>query len=404
MTPASRPASGFDAIRGYTRLVFDGVERITSLVEAMHHNIARLPLPLQRLAEAPAPGITGFVYASIRGTTLLVRDGVDTALGLVKPLLPVIGESAATAAWRAAVNGVLGDHLAASANPLAISMCFRHAGRALPLERKALAAAMPEASGKLLVAVHGLCMHDLHWTRTGHSHACALGRDLGFSVVHLHYNSGRRISDNGREFAALLEQLVDQWPVKVESLTVLAHSMGGLLTRSACHYAQMGDLRWPQLLRQIAFLGTPHHGAPLERRGNQLQLLVGISPYTAPLARLGMLRSAGVTDLRYGNLLDEDGQHCDRFAPGDDCRVPVPLPAGVKVFAAAASLGQREGDLKDRWLGDGLVPMDSALGRHRDPTRHLSIPTAQHWLGFGMSHWDLLSDRTLYAQLRTWLE
>ncbi len=169
--------------------------------------------------------------------------------------------------------------------------------------------------GRLLVLVHGLCMNDLQWRRNGHDHGAALAHDGGWQPLYLHYNSGRHASTNGREFADLLETLVAQWPVPVEELVVLAHSMGGLVARSACQHAELSQQRWLKHLRKIVFLGTPHHGAPLERHGHGLQRLVGISPYTAPLARLGMIRSAGITDLRHGNVLDQDWWEQDPLRP-----------------------------------------------------------------------------------------
>jgi hypothetical protein len=53
-----------------------------------------------------------------------------------------------------------------------------------------------------------------------------------------------------------------------------------------------------------------------------VDLILGVSAYTAPLARLGKIRSAGITDLRYGNLVDEDWAGRDRFAGGGDRRNP----------------------------------------------------------------------------------
>lgn len=402
-TPVSDSNPSYTLVRGLTRLGFDSVEHMTSLVEAMHHNIARAPLPFAKVDEMPAPGITGLVYRSVRGVTALLRGGMDSMLDLAQPLMPATTSTPAHEAWRAAINGVLGDHLADSGNALAIPMRLRHQGQALDLERAALATALPKASNKLLVVIHGLCMNDLQWTRNGHNHAEALARDLGYTPVYLHYNSGRHISTNGRELAGLLQQLVEQWPVRLESLTLLTHSMGGLLARSACHYARLANHGWLSQLRKLVFLGTPHHGAPLERHGQKLHLFFGISPYIAPLGRLGMIRSAGVTDLRFGNLLDDDWQQVDRFAPGEDPRCIVPLPEGVQVFAAAASLGMQARDRKDRWLADGLVPLYSALGDHRDPARHLGIPSERQWVGHAMSHWDLLDSPALYAQLRGWL-
>lgn len=55
-------------------------------------------------------------------------------------------------------------------NPLAISMHLRRNGDALDLTREALAAAIPQPGGKLLILAHGLCMNDLQWLRDGHDH------------------------------------------------------------------------------------------------------------------------------------------------------------------------------------------------------------------------------------------
>jgi hypothetical protein len=131
--------------------------------------------------------------------------------------------------------------------------------------------------------------------------------------------------------------------------------------------------------------------------------VLGATPYVAPFTRLGKLRSAGITDLRHGNLLDEDWVGRDRFARGADRRQPVPLPEGVRCFAAAASLSTPGGALADRVLGDGLVPLDSALGRHADPLRTLAFAQDRQWVGEGMGHLELLNRPEVYAQLKRWL-
>jgi pimeloyl-ACP methyl ester carboxylesterase len=395
----ARPHLHASDLRGAARLVVDAVVQTTSLVEGMHLNISRAPWPLGPGLEGRTGGITGLVYRSIRDITGLVGTSIDTLLAPLTELLAAPGSSKERETVVAALNGVLGDHLEASGNPLAIRMSLRRDGRPLRLERAALAAQVPDAGGRLLVLVHGLCMNDLQWLRQGHDHGAALERDFGGNVLYLHYNSGRHVSANGREFAQLLETLLREWPVAVTELSLLGHSMGGLVARSACHYAQQAGQTWPARLRRMVFLGTPHHGAPLERHGNKLQTFVAnLSPYVAPLARLGMLRSAGVTDLRHGNLLDEDWHDHGRFDRADDRRAVVPLPP-VPCYAVAATLGRERGDAQDRWLADGLVPVWSALGEHRDPARDLGIAAARRWVGYGMNHWDLLSRPEVYAEI-----
>jgi PGAP1-like protein len=298
---------------------------------------------------------------------------------------------------------VLGDYLAATANPLATPMSLRCSGRPLAPQPDALAASLPGVGGRLLVLVHGLCMNDLQWRRKGHDHGQALARDHGYSPVYLRYNSGLHVSINGHALAAMLEQLVAAWPRPIERLVLLGHSMGGLLLRSALHQGAMAGHAWPARVGDLVCLGTPHHGAPLERAGHWVDLLLGATPYAAPFARLGKVRSAGITDLRHGLLLDEDWVGRDRFERGADRRQAVPLPAHVRCWAVAATLGERSGDLKDRLLGDGLVPLDSALGRHPDPRRTLAFTEERQWVGHGMNHMDLLNRAEVYAQLRRWL-
>ena len=161
--------------------------------------------------------------------------------------------------------------------------------------------------------------------------------------------------------------------------------------------------RWLPALSKLVFLGTPHHGAPLERGGRLVDSLLGISPYVAPFARLGRARSAGITDLRFGNLHDADWQHRDRHAQKHDDRMPTPLPEGVAVYVVAATTADKASGLRSSVLGDGLVPLASALGEHRDPRHALRVPERQRLVVTSASHWDLLSRADVYETLRDWL-
>ena len=186
-------------------------------------------------------------------------------------------------------------------------------------------------------------------------------------------------------------------------LVFIGHSMGGLVARSACHYGAAASHAWLRRLDKLVFLGTPHHGAPLERGGNWVDILLGVSPYVAPFSRLGKIRSAGITDLRFGNLVDEDWEGRDRFARSGDLRRIVPLPEGVACYAIAATIGKRVGDFPDRVIGDGIVPLESALGRHAKSELSLPIPASREWIGYGINHLDLLNHPEVYAQIRGWL-
>jgi pimeloyl-ACP methyl ester carboxylesterase len=402
-----RPRVANHDLRGVARLATDATAGLTDLVEALHERVARIPGFGTPKLDGRTGGLTGLVYKTIRGVTRVAGGSIEALLGLLAPALNPAADSDGPSPERealvAALNGVLGDYLTATANPLAIPMSVRCGGRALELDAAALAARLPAAGPRLLVLLHGLCMSDLQWQRAGHDHGAALARECGYSAVYLHYNSGLHVSINGHALAQQLERLLEAWPVPVERLVLLGHSMGGLLARSALHYGTQAGQRWPARVADLVCLGTPHHGAPLERAGHWVDVLLGATPYTAPFARLGKLRSAGITDLRHGNLVDEDWVGRDRFARGADRRQHLPLPDSARCYAIAASIGAQTGDLKDRLLGDGLVPLDSALGRHKDAARTLAFAEHRQWIGYGMNHLDLLARPEVFAQLRQWL-
>lgn len=401
--PMTGPATPGSDLRGFSRLGFDAVDGLIGLVEAMHATIVRRVSPLPSRPGDRTSGITGLVYRSIRGVTNLAGTGADAALGLLGPALATKETSPRREAARAALNGILGDHLVATGNPLAIPMRLRHDRKPLDLQRDNLAASLSPVSGRLLIMVHGLCLNDRQWNWDGHDHGAALARDLGCTTVYLHYNTGLHISMNGRALAGLLEQLVAQWPVPVNELAIIGHSMGGLVARSACYYGAEAGHGWLRHLRKLIFLGTPHHGAPMERGGQWLHLALGKSPYTAAFTRLGQIRSAGITDLRYGNLLDRDWQDKNRFEHIGDSREAVPLPEGVRCYAIGATRATQLGSLRDQLLGDGLVPLRSALGEHNAPERDLAIPRDRRWIARAKSHFDLLSDQDVYERMKEWL-
>ncbi len=372
-------------LHGFARLGVDATAGVTDLVEAIHAAILRSDLTLRSTSPERTTGITRLVYRSIRGVTGLTGGMIDTVLA--QRSITHQRSSTQREAIVAALNGVLGDHLAATANPLAIPMRVHHAGKPLTLRTDALADAIPDAGSKLVVLVHGLCMNDLQWTRDGHDHGRMLAETLGYTPLYLNYNTGLSIANNGRHFAEQLETLFEQWPAAVDEIALIGHSMGGLLARSACQHAETLGHTWPSALRHLVCMGSPHHGAPLERGGNWIDLVLGATPFAAPLARIGKIRSAGITDLRHGH---------DRAA--------VPLPKGVRSYAIAATTGQRRGDLRDRWIGDGLVPVASALGHHPDPDRAVGFVKSRQWVGYDMNHLDLLSHPDVADRLLRWLK
>lgn len=391
-----------DDVRGAVRLAADATGSVTRIVESMHATIASGSLPFGVAAKPQARGIAGLVYRGVREVSGHVGLGIDGVLGALSLLVADAASTAQREAVVAALNGVLGDHLEASGNPLAIRMGFRVDGRALPLQPQPVADALAQPRDRLLIAVHGLCMNDLQWCWNGMSLPQLLAEDLGSSLVFLHYNTGRHIWRNGEDFAECLQQLVDAWPVPLREIRIIGHSMGGLVTRAACAVAERQAHGWRALLSDAVFLGSPHHGSPLERHGHRLQSVLSFSPYVAPLATLGRLRSAGITDLRHGSISEADAQRGDRFSELSP-PLHVPLPQGVRCYAIAATT-RTAAAAASHAGSDGLVPVASALGEHPQPERRLDFGPGRRWVGHGMNHWDVLADARVLAQLRRWLD
>ena len=369
---ANLTRSTVEDIRGAVRIAVDAAVGVTGIVESMHRTIQQGAPPLGPAVTERTRGITGFVYRRVRGTMGLVGQGLDLALRLAADRLQPAPASAGRDIWRSRINGLWGDHLALTGNPLALPMTLTPGG---PPTRR------------LLILVHGLCMSDRDWCRDGHDHGQRLAELLGATPVRVQYNSGRRVCHNGSELASRLETLLAQWPGPVDDVTLIGHSMGGLVLRSALHFGRSGQHRWADQVSRIVFLGTPHFGAPLERGGYRLDATLATSPYLVPFTRIGRVRSAGITDLRHG-AITEDGEI-------------QPLPRSIASFAVAARLSARPTRLSESLIGDGLVPVDSALGRH--PEYDLGIPETGQWIGEGMNHFHLLSHPEVYKQLERWL-
>jgi hypothetical protein len=431
-------------LRGTVHLAFDAVEGVTHIAEAMYRNIAAAPMPLGASPVGPAKGIAGFVHESIRRVNGASRHVTDRAL---EPVSRHIDRAWPPGPHReaaiAALNGVCGDHLERSGNPLALSMrlrvflppvpgadseneasvdaeapagsqerhlpfahLFETKKRPVEIHPRPSALAEPgfRPGGRLLILAHGLCMNDRAWTAHQHNHGQMLADAHGYTPVYVLYNSGRHISTNGRELSAQLAGLIDAWPVPVESITMVGFSMGGLVTRSALRIAQQEGEPWLSRVDKVAYVGTPHHGAVMERGGYWLQKSATYSPYTAPLSALGRIRSDGITDLRHGNVQDDDWRHHDAHEDHADHRRPTPLASGIEHYAIASTLSKQSGDRIGRLLGDGLVHPSSGTGRHRRPEFDLAFADGHTRIIYGTGHLAMLHDPRVAQQLGQWLK
>lgn len=379
-------------LRGGVRLAADGFFGVLDAAQAVHQAVLDTAAPLNPLAPL-LDRSTRWVYAGVRGVGRAAALAADHALALATRLagmpLPEFTDAPGQLAWVSALNGALGDHLERSANPLALDMRFCLDGQPLPLHAEALRTALPPTE-RLVLFVHGLGMNDRQWRRpSGADFPVQLRAELGCSTLALRYNTGRAIACNGAELSWRLQQLLDAHPAPPRDLVLIGHSMGGLVCRSALAQAQAQGLDWPRCVSALICLGSPHGGAPLERYGEALARQLRRSRYTRAFARLADARSAGVKDLRHGRYLPDDH--------------PAAAETGVPCFLIAAALGHAADDARTRLLGDGVVPLDSALGRHADAARSLRVPAARRRVFFGTGHMDLLSHAGVYAQVRDWL-
>ena len=333
-------------------------------------------------------------------TRAVVRAGAQAASAAQSPNSPSIERTPAGRAVVSALNGAFGDTLERNGNALALGMTFRQGDRDLELERTALARAYPNAKPRIAVFVHGLCETDDAWKLGAGRHVPYGHRmeiELGYTPVYLRYNSGRHISENGRELAALLERLVANWHEPVHEVVLIGHSVGGLVARSACHYG--AGTTCVDKVRHVFTLGTPHRGAPLEQAANAASVALARLPETRPLARAMNLRSAGIKDLRYGYLTDECwmDQDCDAFLRNTSREIP--FPPTTRHYFICATLTREADAPAGRIIGDLLVLQPSAWA-HEGRGRRMRFPIEHyHHLG-GANHFDLLNHPAIYAQMR----
>jgi triacylglycerol lipase len=305
------------------------------------------------------------------------------------------------------LNAVLGDYLRERANGLEIRMGLYHRNEPLACDRRAIAQAHPDATGRLCVLVHGLGHNERIWrfpgTRTA-SYGSLLRKDLAYTPFYVRYNTGLHVSENGDALARLLDTLVEHHPVEVREIAIVGHSMGGLVARSACHAGVRERHHWVDRVTRVFYIGCPHLGAPMEKLGNVVAWVLRAigNPYTKLVSDVGNLRSSGIKDLRYGNLVPRHWEGLDPDALLQDHHSPVPLLPGIAHYALVGTLAASERHVITQLLGDGLVRVPSAAGRSDREDRALRFPQENVRVFPGVHHRRLAHDRRVYSQIRAW--
>jgi pimeloyl-ACP methyl ester carboxylesterase len=406
-----------DEATAVSRLAGIVVDGGTTRIHELHGGIAGRAFagvgPMARPVQAIHDGVASFTYRAV-GASLSAGATVVGALASRQVNGRPLDDTPAARVALAILNGAHGDLLDRESPALATTMTLRQTGQVLPVQADSLAAAFPEAPGRLVVFLHGLTETEGAWHYKSERHhgrpdvtyGTLLEEDLGLTPLFLRYNTGLHISDNGRRLADLLDRLVEAWPVPVQDLVLVGHSMGGLVARSALHQAGSGTdaaRPWTRLVRDTITLGTPHLGAPLERGVHALTHTLARLPETRPLAKLLAARSVGIKDLRRGTLVESDWAERDLDARAPGRHTHVPLHDGARHFVVLATLAAdptaRTADL----LGDLLVPPRSACGDSGDDDRLAFPPDHVHRLG-RLHHFDLLNHPQVYDQIRRWLE
>jgi len=305
--------------------------------------------------------------------------------------------------WAAAgisiLNGVFGDYLQQRQNGLALRMAFMHRARALPMTRTQLQQAHPAATAKLCVLVHGLCCNESSWSGKAPdgsvmTYGSCLQADLGYTPFYLRYNSGLPIAQNGAALAALLAELLVAYPLAVEEIVLIGHSMGGLVLRSACEAAGRQRLSWVQRVTRVFYLGTPHEGAPLERLTHTAVAALRTipNPITALVGETLDLRSRGIKDLRRGDVLAPSA------ASGP---TPIAWLASAQHYLIAGSLTENPQHIASLLLGDALVRLPRKKGARAGSAA--AVLPQQNIKVFGrMHHMQLAHDMAVYEQIRNW--
>jgi pimeloyl-ACP methyl ester carboxylesterase len=408
MTAATKEPA--DEVRSLARLGFEELSAAAGGIWGFHRAVAtrafRASGPGAIPARAMHDAIASGVYSGLAGATRLIGIAADGLLGRrrVKDGR-ALSSSPRGSLVVGAVTGLIGDSLERDGSDLHEPMSARLDGRPVELEPDALAEAFPDPTSRLVVFAHGLMESEFAWQLgagpDGGTYGNRLRRELGFTPVELRYNSGRHISKNGLELADLLEQLVTSWPVDVEQIALVGHSMGGLVSRSACHQAvERGDA-WVGRVSHVISLGSPHMGAPLAQGVHWASAALHALPETQPLAAFLRRRSAGIRDLRQGSLVDADWLDRDPDALRAEACEEVPLLDGATHCFVAATVTGNPRHPVAKLVGDYLVLESSASGRSR--TRRIPFEADRGVVVGGTHHIALLNHPVVYGKLRDWL-
>lgn len=306
------------------------------------------------------------------------------------------------------LNGMIGDYLHHRRNGLAIEMAFYHRNRPLMLTRESLLQAYPNPTEKLCILVHGLGCNEGVWdfpvTVPGdpaRSYGTLLQQELGYTPFYLRYNTGLPVAENGNALADLLDALLKCYPLDVQDIVLIGHSMGGLVLRSACHYGIRRGSSWVNKVKRVFYLGMPHEGAVLEKVGNMVVTVLQTvpNPITRLIGNILDRRSQGVKDLRSGNWLAEDGLDNDLEIGR---RENAPWLAHARHYLLMGTLTEDPNHALAVLLGDALVRLPRVYGQSSPTVDGNPMPNPHIKIFPKVDHMRLARDAKVYEQIKRW--
>jgi pimeloyl-ACP methyl ester carboxylesterase len=415
MNKKTEPSTG-EKIEGTLNFVGDTIAQAATRVHEFHRAISDMPfkavgaatLNASKPVESVHNEITDMVYGAVReagkgvfsGAAWVVRQAnqslaspqiIDQAMGgelmdqvdhLPVPAAPNAKTDKRVSAISSAINGVFGDHLTATRNPMQVRMNLYANGQPLAADQAALMAQFPDAQNHLIVFVHGLCCNEDSWQMyynpsepATRPYGDKLQDEFPVTSLYLRYNTGRNIDANARQFKRMLNKLVRNWPVAVEGITLVGHSMGGLVSRAVVEALTDDDIILKRAIRDVVCLGSPHAGAPLARLAAAGEQLFGKFELSKPIGRVLGVRSRGIRDLKdgLGALQTRDGQE-------------------VMFHLVGSTIGDHTSSWLNTTVGDGLVTPDSALADDTGKAQRVTFAQKHHMT--------LLNDPDVFLELK----
>ena len=397
------PPSQADVLEGFAQLVSTSLSGVHELLQLVQTEVLRTTLGLSAQKARnlqKLPQLQKFYQFSYDTLQKYGSNFLAPSLRHIIEKFPVLHDKPLTPTLHfvvGALNGIFGDFFLKQHNPMALPMVlYDHYG----------SLQQGELTGRVVILTHGLCMNHLTWSnqRYGGIGERLLAQRDNNTMLYLNYNTGRRISANGHSFADTLEDLVQRNP-RITSIDLIGHSMGGLVSRSALFYGKQNLYQWVHMVENLVCIGSPHHGAALERFGFVLQDKLGAFPFINLIGQLVNIRSNGILDLRYGSVRDDDWEHNDaRIGFADDNRKPAPLPSYINTFLIAGTLEFEK--LRNKALkviGDSMVSVKSALGEHPNPRFQLKLPETHKAVFYGLNHFEIHYHSSVAEQITRWL-